>query len=83
MVLQAPPRSVEGFSNGDCKVFRRLFVHRQLCGRRAKINSHIEWTTSPMVVDRSLDYHMTSGEPLEVTFQIIYMLLNGGPHCLR
>jgi hypothetical protein len=83
MILQAPPRRVEGFPDGNRKVIGILFVHRQLCARRAKIDPHIEWTTPAMVVDRSLDYHMTASEPSEVVFQILGVLLDSGPHCLR
>jgi hypothetical protein len=83
MVLQAPPRRIEGLSNSKRKVIGILFVHRQLCARRAKIDPHIEGTTPAVMMDRSLNYHMTSGEAPEVMFQIICTLLNSGPHDLR
>jgi hypothetical protein len=35
-----------------------------------------------VVVDRRLDYYMASGEPPEVMFQILDVLLDGGPRRL-
>jgi hypothetical protein len=82
MILKAPPRRVEGFSNGNLKVVGIVFVHRKLRAGRAKIDPHTEGTTTAMVMDRALDYDVTSREPSEVMLQGLRPSLDSGPHWL-
>jgi hypothetical protein len=80
MILEATPGGIECISDRDRQIIGRLVVDGNLRTGHAEIDPNVERSSFAVVMNRSLDHDVASGEPREVELKVVGAFADLGLH---